>query len=405
MGHSNEYEALAERFEAFVVDYDEGEGMVVLRGGRAAVFPIVSPPVEEIRIRKTCYMIAERLLWMVLPGGGVVSAEAGFGLVDQPLMGRPVIYLDQCHWSAIANAVYGGRISERVKEAALRILSLANSGKIVLPLSSAHMIETSATYAEKRQNLATVMLGASRGWIMRDPIDVRQDEALSALTRRYLSTEREVEPVFCLDHSRLYAGRSAAWHPEGPHNDLPPLLTEVWIWLTEVSSTYDTLVDPQSIDDRVHYSKWAVYHQRLSSEFAAKRESSARKRKLGLLAAFSDVHREIAKMAAVANLSVEQFRDWVIVHRESDIARLPFLGLYFDTMALRLSDSSRKWQANDLIDGLYLSCATAYADAVGGERAATEYIRRSWRNRDGQAPIFATLAELVEYVDGELLRR
>jgi len=97
-------------------------------------------------------------------------------------------------------------------------------------------------------------------------------------------------------------------------------------------------------------------------------------------------------------LTTSQLEEWFRIHCLADLATMPLLSLFADVMDFRLSLDTR-WTSNDLLDSLFLCCATVHADAVGAERAATEYIRRSWRDRAETPPIAATLSELVDLAE------
>jgi hypothetical protein len=76
---------------------------------------------------------------------------------------------------------------------------------------------------------------------------------------------------------------------------------------------------------------------------------------------------------------------------------MPFLRLYADALSVRLLNGAR-WEPNDLVDMLYLSCATAYADGVAAERTAASYLTNAWRGRTAPCPVTPTLRELVAHL-------
>jgi hypothetical protein len=63
------------------------------------------------------------------------------------------------------------------------------------------------------------------------------------------------------------------------------------------------------------------------------------------------------------------------------------------------------WNDHDLNDLHYLACASAYADVVGCERKAADYLTRAWRGRQGGAPIFKTLVDVVGRVEQLLVNQ
>lgn len=76
---------------------------------------------------------------------------------------------------------------------------------------------------------------------------------------------------------------------------------------------------------------------------------------------------------------------------------MPFLRLYADALSVRLLNRAR-WEPNDLVDMLYLSCAAAYADGVAAERTAATYLTNAWRGRTAPCPVMPTLRELVAHL-------
>ena len=102
----------------------------------------------------------------------------------------PIIYLDQCHWITLAQAQFTRRkiLSSNELAAADFILKAASDGRIRLPLSVAHMVETAkAGNGPRRQQLADTMLSAYDGWHMNNPITVRGEEMARALIQQQAS--------------------------------------------------------------------------------------------------------------------------------------------------------------------------------------------------------------------------
>ncbi len=61
-----------------------------------------------------------------------------------PLHGRPTIYLDQNHWSTLAKTIHDPAHvrDEGERVAAQKLIDLARTHKVVLPMSAAHIAET-----------------------------------------------------------------------------------------------------------------------------------------------------------------------------------------------------------------------------------------------------------------------
>lgn len=87
-----------------------------------------------------------------------------------PIRTRPVVYLDQNHWS-VAKALHEPQSvrDERERLAAERLAELAQQRKVILPLSFGHVGETGKWRDDSRRyRLALTMLELSNGWQVRD---------------------------------------------------------------------------------------------------------------------------------------------------------------------------------------------------------------------------------------------
>ncbi len=56
---------------------------------------------------------------------------------------------------------------------------------------------------------------------------------------------------------------------------------------------------------------------------------------------------------------------------------MPFLAQMNQLLFARLRNAEQRWEANDLIDIMFLSCAAGYADVLVGERATIGYLRQA----------------------------
>jgi hypothetical protein len=111
--------------------------------------------------------------------------------VEQLRAGRPAVYLDQNHWSTIPAARHGHRpVRPQEKQAALRLAELAESGQILLPVSAAHLVETTPMHGAPRVAMAGTVLALGRGWQMRNPLHVRVEEMLRTAGRRRSARRR-----------------------------------------------------------------------------------------------------------------------------------------------------------------------------------------------------------------------
>ncbi|MEU1029748.1 hypothetical protein ABZ402_13510 [Streptomyces mirabilis] len=303
---------------------------------------------------------------------------------------RPVIYLDQCHWSTLSNSIFDrARVrNERDADAAVQIIEWAESGKIIVPVSSAHALETSALFDARRQNLASTILRLSRGWQMRSPIVVRMHEMASALSRKFETT---LTPS-TLDVFSLAAGAMDTDRRATESSDLPPGVSVLVDRLTSFSAIYDVLMNPERVPAPV--PGWHEHYNAVSQDPEFQARESRQKIIDGHAMAVADVVSEALIVAQ--NLAIST-TDHLAVSLYESIRSMPSMGLYGDVIGHRLAIRAR-WEPNDLIDMLFLGCAAAYADVVVAERVATNYLQRAWGDRETACPVVGKLPDAVERI-------
>jgi hypothetical protein len=156
----------------------------------------------------------------------VIFAEAFSPATPDPLKDPPSVYLDQNHWSKVALAtVAPDRVTSKLElEAAFELIRLVTDAGIVMPLSSAHMLETSSLYGDKRYEVGVAMAARSGGWQLRHPMTVWHQEASRILCRLYdrEPSTKATLPVVTLDPNALL---SSGKRPE----DLDPQGVELLI--------------------------------------------------------------------------------------------------------------------------------------------------------------------------------
>ncbi len=309
--------------------------------------------------------------------------------VGHPAGPRPVVYLDQNQWIALARSLYSpDGLDATVRDGCAALIQLARDGSIILPLSSAHLVETSRRRGRSRHDLAMTMLQLSRGWQMRTPLDVRQRE-LRAELRRYAARPAplpEPTPVFTLEPGALFAEGSRSADPD----------PEVW-----AARLCFVLLDDQPVPDargRELAQLWATSHQELAAYQRAVTmpkehvRINARARLLG------DLSLEVARAAQAADLNQPELSRWVLEDADDSIARMPYVGRLQEVIWHRLSNADERWEPNDLNDVHFLACAAAYAHVVVGERKTIEYLRRAGRRCVPGAHACRTLQEAREHL-------
>lgn len=309
--------------------------------------------------------------------------------VEGPAGSRPVVYLDQNLWIALARSLHSPDLLDAtVRAGCAALIELARDGRIILPLSGAHLVETSRRRGRSRHDLATTMLQLSRGWQMRTPLDVRQSE-LRAELHRYAAHPAplpEPAPVFTLEPGALFAENWLSADPE----------PEVW-----AARLCFVLLDDEPVPDargRELAQLWATSHQDLA---AYQRSVTMPKEHVRINARarlLSDLSLEVARAAQAAGLDEPELSRWALEDADESIARLPYVGRLQEVIWHRLSNADERWEPNDLNDVHFLACAAAYAQVVVGERKTVEYLRRAGRRCVPGARACRTIQEARDHL-------
>ncbi|MGW0865691.1 hypothetical protein [Streptomyces sp. NPDC002611] len=313
-----------------------------------------------------------------------IDPEVDSSLSDR----RPVVYFDQCHWSTISNSIFDpARVrDQRDRDAAVQLIELAESGAIIVPVSSAHALETSALFDARRQNLASIILKLSRGWQMRSPIAVRMHEMASVLSRRF----EDSVTMRNLDVFSLTAGAMDTDRRISDTSGLAPGVAALVDRMTSFSAIYDVLMHP----DKVPSPKpgWHEHYNDVSRDPEFQARETGQKKIDGRAMAIVDVVPEALSIAQQMGIAAPE-RVSVALYEE--LSAMPFMRLYGDVIGHRLAIRA-KWESNDLVDILFLGCAAAYADVVVAERVATNYLQRAGGDRDAECPVVAKLPDAVD---------
>jgi hypothetical protein len=314
----------------------------------------------------------------------------------------PIVYLDQCHWITLARAQFARhKISASDELAAADfILKAASDGRIRLPLSGAHVIETTkARDVPRRRQLADTMLSAYGNWYMSNPVVVRGEELARALTQEGTSLDRD--QVFNQRPGTPYGN-----YTPYPHNDqtlplqMQRLVDELsWrlAWEDVLrSGTYEA-AEWAAISGVIQ--GWASIHQNLST-YLTKHRANRDLRVVAAARTFDDLQQEITKAASQVGLTIDELEQRL--HSGNLIEffqQLPFVGRVMEITYLRLRNPQDVWVDNDLIDLIFLSCAAAYADFVVAEKKATHLLRQAAPQTSSGATVFATLSDLCRGLD------
>ncbi|MFE2505992.1 hypothetical protein [Streptomyces rubiginosohelvolus] len=353
----------------------------------------LGPPAsgERINIVRFSYDLRGNLAEIETADGLSMEIEMPRPGQEPPICGRPIVYLDQCHWSALANHQYRPEVvPEKDRAAAEKITDMALSGEIIIPFSAGHFLETSALYGVKRINLASTMIRLSRGWRMRHPVRIRMSEIREVLTAEAGGVRLPDEtPAITLDATALFQDRIEPQAGPGGFAALGNMIDQI----STTQAHYDILLDPDRVESR-RTSEWEDHLRGISRDAEWRDLSKDRRRRASGGLALADVIHEVMRVVSASRIALtpEEVTEVLV----NSLADMPFVGLYADVLNARLSKFEAKWEANDLVDMLFLTSAAAYADVVVGERAATNYLNEAWNGRKEACPVVRTLGDAAD---------
>jgi len=314
----------------------------------------------------------------------------------------PIVYLDQCHWITLARAQFARHKIRSSDEhaAADFILKAAGNGRIRLPLSGAHMIETAkAGDRPRRRHLADTMLSVYDDWHMSNPIVVRGGELTRALTQQDTSLDRDQvfnqHPGTPFGDNILYVCSDQTLPLQVQR--LVEKLSWRYAWADVLRSDVYEATEWAAALEAIQ--GWVWTHQ----ELLAYLKLHPTKRDLRVVAAartLDDLQQELAAAARQVGLTIDELEQRL--HSGNLVEffqQLPFVGRVMEITHLRLRTPQDVWVDNDLIDLLFLSCAAAYADFVVAEKKATHLLRQAAPQTSSGATVFATLSDLSRVLD------
>lgn len=322
-----------------------------------------------------------------LPGGAEATIEMGESESAETLRaGRPIVYLDQNHWSVIGLSLGGDdRVPKDLAEAARWLTARADSGEILMPISAGRLVETGAMYGDRREAIAGALLRFSRGWQMRNPQLIRRLEFARALGARDSHT-----PVFVPGMVDTFASAT-----DGPERRISWALA-----LYEAMLEAEAVEDPHAVGAKAKdewAEKWIPVAEALRHDEASRDTVAGAARANLLLDAIDDIRAVSDEL----NLTLGEALD--ALARPGTIEAQPMLGLMLQVLTARLHNASQRPEAGDLFDFVYLPCAAAYADVLVGERRMISNLRGA-RRPPARAALAATLPEAVAHVEAALAR-
>jgi len=350
-------------------------------------------------IASSTYLPQTSRLQLLTTRGDEIFVELPQSNALAPLEARPTIYLDQNHWSTLTNVLHEpDRVTNSdERDAAVQLIELATARKVVLPMSSAHMLETCKQVdREERYRRALTIVQLSAGWQLRDPLDLRRFEIRQALTVRYRQFCLLPPAAVTLEPNAVHASR---------RSNLPDIDSRLPVearWtvhaIRSIGGIVDTMLDADNIPMAIPRG-WVSEFQSFATFLRRNPSSKELKRRRTFAKFIADLRLELCEEAARAGITPEQVSDWTLNQSEADLRSMPSLGLFREVLHEKLSDGSVRWEANDLIDMIYLASAAGYCQHVVGERRHTSYIGNGLRRLGRTSHVHPNLRSLIKQLE------
>jgi hypothetical protein len=382
---------------SLIIDRALGVVAVTLADGRTVTEAAERMPFDPTsRLIRLEFVPRDRRLTATTVHGDTVEIDLPATPEDATSAATPVIYLDQNHWSAVANSIYDrARLRPVERDAADQIAAWARDKRLTLPASSSHFHETTKWRDDaRRYALGLTLAQFSRGWLMRDPLQVRRDEIRSVLPG---AAGGPIRPVITLLPQTLHEAANRRIAPGYiPSPDLPPSAAFVTSALVAASAHIDTILDADYVEPGPD-TGWARAQQHFSQTLHSTGASVDRKRKAIDTWLVTDLRHDIAEEASAAGVDPGLFERWLTTAARI-LGGTPSVGLYREMVHERHLNPTTTWRLNDVTDMVYLSCAAAYTDVVVCERHMGHILRIAVRRRQASTVICTSLAEAVDAV-------
>lgn len=392
---------LRREIDTIIWDIDERRFLIRVKDGR--MFEAAAPPNDdpERAIARVVYFWHARHIVFETNHGdhllGIIPSRHNLAPVD----GRPVVYLDQNHWSTLAKTSRApDRVPEAERKAALKLIALAEAGKIILPISAAHHSETSHWMDDdSRYQLALTMLRLSKGWQMRDPLAIWADELRRAIATHSGAAPSSSPPVFTLEPWVIHDAevRSTMGPVDSAQRGLPADLEFAFQSALSTIVYFDLLLNTAPIRREASHG-WRTKQQRTTETLAADHRPKAQKRQIAYAFALEDLSHEMAKAAAHTNVSTVEFDQWVRSIWNKEMIGAPAVAMFRSMFVDKHLNPRTIWQDNDLTDLFYLSAAAGYANHIVAERHTTGLVVQSSKRLNASVAAHRSITDLIAHL-------
>ncbi|WP_263310285.1 hypothetical protein [Brachybacterium atlanticum] len=381
-------------FKYWQIDYETNSMKIVFQDGRALKDGLTPPEsTANHYISSSVFDWEHWWIFSTTTRGHTIITEGYNPHSPPPLNGRPSVYLDQNHWRTLADAIHHPTGIDDPLEliAAVELIHLAADGGIVLPLSMGHMIETSGLHGDRRYEVGVTMASLSKGWQIRNPLDLWKWEATATMYRHLKRPTPVMPPAISTEPGSLYeSGADLGINDRTSENEI------FMAMLTMPSVTLNSLIEPDSMP-KDELNSWVDRHSRITRQINAldvpknERRNIARRRYWNENIAFY-----VRPYRALTNsLDSPIFSDRELPKL---LAPSPMVGLVSELFVRRFMDKQVKWRRNDLIDMFHLSGAAAYADYVCAESHTGTQLRTTQKALGRTQTVYTSLHDLVRAV-------
>ena len=312
--------------------------------GKVAEVPLPAAVLGPSSALASLQLVPGRALLATTRSGEEFGFEMPLAAQQGDAESRVSVYLDQKDWTQVArNLSFPNDAVGQDRADAEQLAHWVECRDVILPISSGHYYETTKwTVDERRLPLGLTMLRLSRGWQMRDPLQVRRNElrsALSAFASPKSPPPDEVGGVITLHPDSLHESRSE--NIRAP-KDFPTSLALAYRAAVSATSLIEVMLNQDHlISDPLN--GWELANQEFSDWLDDETRDANQKRKCIDLFLLADFQHVIAEESLAAEIAPDQMTAWIEHRFAQDLAALPATGLYREMVHNKHLNKGYRW--------------------------------------------------------------
>lgn len=300
------------------------------------------------------------------------------------------VYLDQNKWIDLLRAATGREDGKRFVPVLDALTSATVDGRVTLPLSSAHYVETWKIGADRqRVPLAMLMAKLSRG------------VSIAPIGRLFnLETARAFAMLYETDAADVEAFGKGSHHAHGFTEDVlglspdRPIVEEVFAALASGDATPE--LRAMTRERSSTGQKFAAAENDARASFAGAARSMPDRTWNSLMQrALGDT---FVHQAMIAGLPLSALAKWGVDGFRLFCEGIPTAHCFVELELAKHPDSSNEWDEHDLQDMRSLAPAIAWCDVVVTEKAWAAYASRRDLGRVFSTAIYADLTDVLQHV-------